>query len=50
MTPTQTISFQIIALMGSGADLRTAFDAVLGEGAYDKMASEIWEELRSRGQ
>lgn len=50
MTINQTISFQIVALMGSGADLRTAFDAVLGEGAYDKLAGELWEELRSRGQ
>ena len=27
-------------------DVKAAFDRVLGEGAYNKLAGELWEELR----
>lgn len=40
---TQAISQAILTLVNEGADLRTAFDAVLGQGAYDQLASDIWE-------
>ena len=43
MTPTQAISLKIAALVANGAELRDAFDAVLGQGAYEKLAGEIWE-------
>jgi hypothetical protein len=36
------ISATIIALKDAGLDLKTAFDLVLGEGAYDRVASEVF--------
>lgn len=42
------ISAMILAKMQEGMDLRAAFDAVLGEGAYMKLAGEIYDELRAK--
>jgi hypothetical protein len=53
MTRTETnakISARILAAVGMGATLREAFDAVLGAGAFEKMAGEVYDALRSEGR
>lgn len=42
------ISARILALMSEGQTLRQAFDAVLGEGAYTKLAGEVYDALRAK--
>jgi hypothetical protein len=42
------ISARIRANIAAGMDLPAAFDAVLGEGAYAKLASEVYDALRAR--
>ena len=42
------ISAQIMALVEAGTSLQQAFDAVLGEGAYAKMAGELYDALRAK--
>ena len=42
------ISARIIKLVADGSDLRSAFDAVLGNGAYSKLADEIYEAARAK--
>lgn len=43
------ISKMIVAEMArNGGDIRAAFDEVLGEGAYLKLAGEVYAELRAR--
>lgn len=42
------ISAQIIANMQAGMPLQAAFDAVLGAGAYAKLAGELYDELRAK--
>ena len=44
----EIISTRILALVASGMPLPAAFDAVLGEGAYLKMAGEIYESMVSK--
>lgn len=57
MTKTQAISKMIIDKMisvsnatgngfGDKATVRTALDHVLGEGTYDKLVSDLYDELR----
>lgn len=46
MNTNQIISARILANVKMGADLEAAIDAVLGKGAYAKMASELYNELR----
>ena len=53
MTTEQTIkniriSAEIIKLVLAGQDVRQAFDAVMGEGAYNKLAGDVHDELRAR--
>lgn len=36
---TSEISRRILCLVASGMELRAAFDAVLGAGSYDRLAS-----------
>jgi hypothetical protein len=43
------ISAKIVAAMNSGLGLVEAFDSVLGEGAYMKLAGEVYDALRARG-
>jgi hypothetical protein len=43
------ISARIMLLVAGGMYLPTAFDAVLGAGAWDKMAGELYDELRAKG-
>lgn len=49
MTTAQKISIAILAKVNSGMTIRDAFDAVLGLGAYDKLASGLHDELNGRG-
>ena len=50
MTKQQAISAMILNEMQSnGGDLRAAFDKVIGEGAYMKLAGEVYETLRAKG-
>lgn len=42
---TAKISLQILALQAAGMTLPEAFDKVLGEGAFLKLAGEIHDEL-----
>ena len=45
-TKNQAISLVIKTLVETGIPLRTAYDAVLGEGSYRKLADEVWEALQ----
>jgi len=40
---TKEISARLITLIASGLTVKQAIDQVLGEGTYDKLASDIWE-------
>lgn len=42
------ISAMILEKRLSGMSIRDAFDAVIGEGAYSKLAGEIYDELRAK--
>lgn len=46
MTKQQAISLMILENVKNGMSLEEAFDAVLGAGSYEKLAGEIYEELR----
>jgi hypothetical protein len=48
MTMTPIISLRIITLQQAGMTLPAAFDAVLGAGSYDKLASDLYDELRAK--
>ena len=41
------ISAQIMAHVASGWSLRAAFDAVIGEGAYAKLAGDVYDAIRA---
>lgn len=42
------ISAKILANVQAGMTLPQAFDAVLGEGAYMKLAGEVYDELNAK--
>lgn len=42
------ISAEILKLVRNGKDIRQAFDAVIGAGAYEKLAGEVYDELRTK--
>jgi hypothetical protein len=42
------ISARILAAVKSGMELPQAYDSVFGEGAYIKLAGEIYDELRRK--
>lgn len=53
MTTKQTIkniriSAEILKLVLAGQDVRQAFNVVIGEGAYEKLAGDIYDELKAR--
>ena len=53
MTTEQTVknirmSAEILKLVLEGQDVRQAFDAVMGEGAYNKLAGDVHDELCAR--
>jgi len=47
MTKNQAISALILAQVAQGKTIQQAFDAVIGEGAYEKLAGEVWEALQA---
>jgi hypothetical protein len=46
MTKQQAISLLILAEVAKGKTTQEAFDAVIGEGAYKRLAYEVWEALQ----
>lgn len=48
MNAAQVISLRILALVKSGMSEREAFDAVLGAGSFEKMASDLYDALRAK--
>ena len=48
MNKDQIISAKILTAMASGMELQAAFDSVLGEGAYMKIASDLYDTLRAK--
>ena len=42
------ISAKILTAMANGMELQAAFDSVLGEGAYMKMASDLHDALGAK--
>lgn len=46
ITKNAVISAMIVAKMNQGMDIRQAIDAVLGEGMYMKIASDVYHQLR----
>ena len=48
MTKSQKISEMILIELAATGSMRQAFDKVMGQGAYDKLAMEIYYELRAK--
>ena len=48
MTKKQAISAQILLLQSKGATHQQAFDAVLGQGTFKRVANELYDELRAK--
>jgi hypothetical protein len=46
MTKTQAISALILNRVAQGQSLQQAVDAVIGAGAYERLAGEVWEALQ----
>ena len=47
MTKQQAISARILILQNKGATQQQAFDKVLGKGAFDAMAEQLFAELQA---
>jgi len=43
------ITAAIVAKLAQGMDVKQAIDAVMGEGAYVKVAGHIYDALRAKG-
>lgn len=41
------ISFTFKALVDAGLEIRKAYDAVMGNGAYEKLANDVWESFQT---
>jgi hypothetical protein len=50
VTKNAQISLMILAEYKKTGSLRHAYDAVMGEGAYVKLAGEVYDELRAKKQ
>jgi hypothetical protein len=48
MTKQQAISARLLILQNKGATQQQAFDKVLGKGAWDAMADQLFTELRAK--
>ncbi len=46
----QLISLRILALRAQGKDIREAMNSVLGAGAFEKLAEEIYDAHRAKAQ
>ncbi len=49
MTKTQAITLMILKRIDEGETVCEAFDAVLGAGSYDRLASEVYDAIRAEG-
>ena len=47
MNTNAIISARILAHIEAGMTVRQAFDAVLGAGAYERLAGEIYDTMRA---
>ncbi len=47
-TKGSTLAAAILAGVHAGADVKTAFDHVIGAGSFDKFAADLYETLRAR--
>ncbi len=45
---TKLISASILYLLTNGVDTKEAFDFVLGAGSYDRMVSDLYDQLRAK--
>lgn len=43
-----SISFCIKGLVDAGMHIRQAFDTVMGDGAYNRMADQVWEAAQAK--
>lgn len=48
MTTNSVISARILAAISEGVEIDEAIDAVLGEGTYRQLVSDLYDELRAR--
>lgn len=48
MTTNQKISLAFLTKVAAGMDVKDAFDAVLGQGVYDKMVGDLYDALRAK--
>lgn len=48
MTKDQIISAKILEAVARGLPIEQAFDEVMGEGAYIRMAGDLYDLLRSK--
>lgn len=46
MTKNQAISAMILAKVAEGMDVREALDAVCGAGSFERLASNLYHQLR----
>ena len=47
MTKQQAIGIRMLILQNKGADHKQAFDKILGEGAFDAMADQLFDEFNA---
>lgn len=45
VTKQQAIGIRMLILQNKGADHKQAFDKILGEGAFDAMADQLFDEF-----
>jgi hypothetical protein len=50
MTKAQKISELIMIQVAATGSIKAGFDAVMGEGAYDKLAHEVYYQLRANNK
>lgn len=50
MTKSQAISEDIIMKFIETGSMRAAFDAVMGEGSYERLAGELYDALKKNGE
>jgi len=47
VTKQQAIGIRMLILQNKGADHKQAFDKILGEGAFDAMADQLFDEFNA---
>lgn len=49
MTKAEFISREILKGVERGMELKDAFNEMLGDGAFERLAGEVYDELNARG-